>query len=404
MTRYGRCALVALLALCNVSSTDANIYNRLRQSGGNAFNPLMRVGIRGGETSTKSNPAIPKVPTSKAELGASSASVAGPPRKKKRKKRSSSSSIAQQPAIPPAPVPAPAPVVKQTPVVVEKVVEEPKVEPQPEPEPIAVSTPPVEPEPEPVISVPAPLKPKPKSKITEKAQNNKKLAETLKEKMPTLFVRDEEKQYDTYAACLAATESLRRIRDSKRKNMKEFSAVDVEGKSWKSILNPSSDSSGGGDKNGEPTAEEEYKRACAEYVLNSSKAINALGLSVTQFNQLGREISKDKSLKEKVRIMRKSFGMTVSIHEKVHPSKFTNLKRTIEFMTGYGTSLPIPHGIHHKNEQDTTHTRSGLEAAPQIHPSPSCPNVRPLHHRNRRIARGTKPATPQSPQHRQNTC
>ena len=78
----------------------------------------------------------------------------------------------------------------------------------------------------------------------------------------------------------------------------------MEDKSWKSILNPSDS---GGDKGDEHTAEEEYKRACAEYVLNSSKAINALGLSVTQFNQLGREVSKDKSLKEKVRDLR--FGL-----------------------------------------------------------------------------------------------
>jgi hypothetical protein len=139
---------------------------------------------------------------------------------------------------------------------------------------------------------------------TPKEKTPKKLFETLHEKMPSLFTRDEEKQYDTYAACLAATESLRRMRDNKFKNKKELSAVDVEDKSWKSILNPSDS---GGDKGDEHTAEEEYKRACAEYVLNSSKAINALGLSVTQFNQLGREVSKDKSLKEKVRDLR--FGL-----------------------------------------------------------------------------------------------
>jgi len=122
--------------------------------------------------------------------------------------------------------------------------------------------------------------------------------------MPSIFYKDEEKQYDTYAACLAATESLRRIRDSKIKN-KTGSAVASDDKSWKSMLKTSvggdgSASSGSGIDN-KPTGKEELKRACAEYVLNSSKAINVLGLSVTQFNQLGREVYKNKELKEKVR-------------------------------------------------------------------------------------------------------
>lgn len=134
---------------------------------------------------------------------------------------------------------------------------------------------------------------------------DKKELESLHDKMPSLFTRDEEKQYDTYAACLAATESLRRMRDSVLKNKKGTSAVSSDDKSWKSMLKGSV----GGNttpaenvvaKENDPTSKEAYKRACAEYVLNSSKAINALGLSVTQFNQLGREIARNRELKEKV--------------------------------------------------------------------------------------------------------
>lgn len=127
--------------------------------------------------------------------------------------------------------------------------------------------------------------------------------------MPSLFTRDEEKQYDTYAACLAATESLRRLRDSVLKR-KKSSAVASEEKSWKSILqdnlgrNVSQEKGAVVGKENDPALNEEYKRAYAEYVLNSSKAINALGLSVTQFNQLGREVSKNRDLKEKVSTIR----------------------------------------------------------------------------------------------------
>mmetsp|Transcript_3009 Transcript_3009/g.5623 ORF Transcript_3009/g.5623 Transcript_3009/m.5623 type:complete len:470 (+) Transcript_3009:98-1507(+) len=154
----------------------------------------------------------------------------------------------------------------------------------------------------------APLSPKnelPKPSSARVSSKNKNEFESLHNKMPSLFTRDEEKQYDTYAACLAATESLRRLRDSVLKK-KKSSAVASEDKSWKSIIqdnlggNSSTEKGIVAGKESDPALSEEYKRACAEYVLNSSKAIKALGLSVTQFNQLGREISRNRDLKEKV--------------------------------------------------------------------------------------------------------
>lgn len=140
--------------------------------------------------------------------------------------------------------------------------------------------------------------------------------------MPSIF-SPEETQYDTYAACLAATEGLRRLRDSKLKNKRFRTAVtvDAEGPSgWKSLLtgdqqNPGLDiavesgsggagvgtGTGANSASGEVDDDQEgYKRACAEYVLNSTKVIKALGLSVSQFNQMGRDIRKNKPLKEKI--------------------------------------------------------------------------------------------------------
>lgn len=125
--------------------------------------------------------------------------------------------------------------------------------------------------------------------------------------MPCIFSRPEEAQYDTYAACLAATESLRRIRDSAIGKIKSSTSAvhaDEDDGSWKSYLSKESNTRDDGTASGSDSAKDKeiFKRAYAEYVLNSSKAINALGLTVSQFNQLGREVRKDNELKEKVSV------------------------------------------------------------------------------------------------------
>lgn len=92
--------------------------------------------------------------------------------------------------------------------------------------------------------------------------------------MPSLF-GPEDAQYDRYAACLAATEGLRKIRDKLiNKKSKKFSKKEEE--------------------------TEDEKRASAQYVVNSEKILQALGMSVGQFNQLGRQVNQDENLKEKV--------------------------------------------------------------------------------------------------------
>jgi len=96
-------------------------------------------------------------------------------------------------------------------------------------------------------------------------------------KIPTLFHLPDENKYDRYSACLAATEGLRKARD------RELSAKKT-----------------GLFQKKTPIQQQEEERAHSSYVLNSSKVIRALGLTVPQFNQLGREIMKDEVLKEKV--------------------------------------------------------------------------------------------------------
>jgi len=126
--------------------------------------------------------------------------------------------------------------------------------------------------------------------------------------MPSLF-NEYEVQYDKYSSCLAATEGLRRARDSKlSKKSSKFSAVNVDAgisssSPWSLLPGRGSSSSSSGQgvsEEGLTKGDEESKRAYAQYVLDSAKVIKSLGLSVSRFNQLGREISNDVTLKEKV--------------------------------------------------------------------------------------------------------
>lgn len=92
------------------------------------------------------------------------------------------------------------------------------------------------------------------------------------QRMPCLFPPDQS-DYDRYAACLAATESLRRLRDKSMEEAKSLSGTELS---------------------------DEQKRIRAEYVINSGKVLKAMGMSVSQFNQLGRQVNQDEVLKEKV--------------------------------------------------------------------------------------------------------
>lgn len=105
-------------------------------------------------------------------------------------------------------------------------------------------------------------------------------------RMPSLFLPSES-LYDRYAACLAATEGLRRIRDRDLSDeMRENGYI----------------------RRGLTGEESEQERKIkAQYIQNSSKVLRALGMSVGQFNELGKQISQNEGLKEKVRVERWTF-------------------------------------------------------------------------------------------------
>lgn len=122
-------------------------------------------------------------------------------------------------------------------------------------------------------------------------------------RMPSLFTRREEEIFDKYAACLAATEGLRRIRDAELLAAKEALK---EGSSSAELTKTK-------------TMLEAEKHITAKYVQNSSKILKALGMPVGQFNDLGRVISKDPALKRKVRVGRVSYCLD-SLVDEVIPS------------------------------------------------------------------------------------
>lgn len=95
-------------------------------------------------------------------------------------------------------------------------------------------------------------------------------------RMPSLFAQ-EDGVYDKYAACLAATEGLRRLRDQELANEIQRSGA-----------------------SGSIAVNEGQKHITAQYVQNAGKVLQALGMSITQFNELGRTISQNEGLKEKV--------------------------------------------------------------------------------------------------------
>ena len=96
--------------------------------------------------------------------------------------------------------------------------------------------------------------------------------------MPSLFNADEA-EYNRFAACLAATEGLRRMRDQALMERQAAMAADPDS----------------------PTMlQEEERKIADQYQTNSGRVLRAMGMSVDRFNQLGREISKDENLKEKV--------------------------------------------------------------------------------------------------------
>jgi hypothetical protein len=116
-------------------------------------------------------------------------------------------------------------------------------------------------------------------------------------RMPSLFLKPEEQYLDKYAACLAATEGLRKLRDSAVASSSSSTTTTTTTTPIHRAIRKFLPNSG----KDMDLQSELYRQACSEYALNSSKVIRALGLTVAQLNQIGRQVSSDPALKEKVR-------------------------------------------------------------------------------------------------------
>ena len=152
--------------------------------------------------------------------------------------------------------------------------------------------------------------------------------------VPTLFPSANETKYDRYAACLAATEGIRRARDvvasssnaavasarqagtsavSERADVANEVMSDSRSSPFARISRSLTSALGGGkgkqasvhssassSSATKPVDEETFRRVSVSYVLQAAKVVRGLGLTIPQFNQLGREVGSSPALKEKV--------------------------------------------------------------------------------------------------------
>ena len=105
---------------------------------------------------------------------------------------------------------------------------------------------------------------------------------TADSRMPSLFSA-EEAEYNRFAACLAATEGLRRMRDQAL--LARCSSPD--------------------------SSPEEERKISEHYQANSGRVLRAMGMSIERFNELGREISKNEKLKDKVGYFCSVYGSSI---------------------------------------------------------------------------------------------
>jgi len=171
--------------------------------------------------------------------------------------------------------------------------------------------------------------------------------------VPTLFPSANETKYDRYAACLAATEGIRRARDvvasssnavvaaarqggtsavSERADVANEVMSDSRNSLLARIGRPLTLALGGGKAKqasihsspssssvSKPVDEETYRRVSVSYVLQAAKVVRGLGLTIPQFNQLGREVGSNPALKEKVMEQAYLYRLAAALRmDKVH--------------------------------------------------------------------------------------
>ena len=171
--------------------------------------------------------------------------------------------------------------------------------------------------------------------------------------VPTLFPSANETKYDRYAACLAATEGIRRARDvvasssnavvaaarqggtsavSERADVANEVMSDSRNSLFARIGRPLTLALGGGKAKqasihsspssssvSKPVDEETFRRVSVSYVLQAAKVVRGLGLTIPQFNQLGREVGSNPALKEKVMEQAYLYRLAAALRmDKVH--------------------------------------------------------------------------------------
>ncbi|KAL7501504.1 hypothetical protein ACHAWT_010078 [Skeletonema menzelii] len=126
--------------------------------------------------------------------------------------------------------------------------------------------------------------------------------------MPSIFRIPSEEKYDRYAAALAITEGLRKIRDAdvaRAEKIYKQTPRSARNNSPKPTTTTDSNSTAAASAVAEPlspkeTLELSKQQAESAFLIQCTKAVKSLGMTVAQFNQIGREVLSDPALKERV--------------------------------------------------------------------------------------------------------
>lgn len=202
--------------------------------------------------------------------------------------------------------------------------------------------------------------------------------------MPSIFRIASEEKYDRYAAAVAVTEGLRRVRDAEIATAEEMKKN--KKKTW-SAWRGSRSSDGEAERNLPRDAlSEAKKRAESAFLLLSTKAVEALGMSVTQFNQIGREVLSDPVLKERIAEQAYLYRMASSIHlDKVPLLEDPSSRKMIESQEHKKFRLKLFARSIHEIEDLRADQLEALRQSLQVERFPtglnlSDPNVQPLLH------------------------
>lgn len=201
--------------------------------------------------------------------------------------------------------------------------------------------------------------------------------------MPSIFRIPSEEKYDRYAATLAVTEGLRRVRDAEIARAEESKTK----KSWiGSMSSGDKDRSKVKGKSHQDPLEAAKKRAESAFLLQSAKAVKALGMTVTQFNQIGREVISDPALKERVSEQAYLYRMASAVNlEKVPLLEDPSSKKMLQSQEHKKFRVQLFARSIHEIEDLRSDQMEALRQTLQVERFPpgfdlSDPNVQPLLH------------------------